>query len=501
MLRRRAVASVLAVIGALTACGGGPGVEAAQGSTSPSPFELTVVPHGFRLEAAGAGTDVQDWGSDEGGTEEPVTVLAPPGQDARGPGAVVVSATGFSGQQGGLDQSAAGYPTRDVRPLQVDGRRALFTPPGGGQNPSPWADLVVMKGPESRDVAVRVRARTLSRDEMVAIARAAVVPRDHELAPVVHDPPKGLAVVGSATAQVQAAVWAYAMPHSDAIPGLASTRSLAWSQGGSGIAALTLAGAPNDLSAVPAVALSGFDEARIAAVDVRGTAGLSVELGDRRRAVLVPTSWGDLLVVVATGAHAPPTSALVAMAASARQVDGARWAHLHVAAEGGPGLHPDPGAVELARGTVHGIEWLLQARPQRVRWPDQVHRTSLMPDECLKLSTLHRACAPAGATGTTERINTPFNGGDLLPDGFPPFVFVATSRDAVRVRIEQGDQVGESEIHRPGPGQIGGAVVFGFVDVSIWSPVCGSGPTSLARHTARVELLDAAGQRIRCLGA
>jgi hypothetical protein len=334
---------------------------------------------------------------------------------------------------------------------------------------------------------------------MVAVARAAVVPRDHELPPVVRDVPDGLALVGSTTAQVQAALWAGPVQHSDAIPGFASTRALAWTRGGSSVAALTVPGAPNDLAAVPALRLSGrVDDVHIRSVDVVGRVGLAVEIGARRRAVLVSTSWGDLLVVVATGDAAPSPSTLVEMAASARKVDDRRWSHLHATAEAGPGLHADRGAVELARGSVGGLGWLLQARPQVVRWRDGRYGSSLVPDECLKLSTLRRACAPGGAVGASERVNTPFNGGDLLPDDFPTFAFVLTESDATRVRVTQGDVVGEADFHRAGPGQIGGAVVF--VDISPWLTVCDS-PTSAADHTARVELLDAAGHRIRCLGA
>jgi hypothetical protein len=187
------------------------------------------------------------------------------------------------------------------------------------------------------------------------------------------------------------------------------------------------------------------------------------------------------------------------MAASARKVDEARWRALHVAAEGGPGLHADPGAVELSRGTADGRGWLLQARPQVVGWRDGRSRTSLVPDECLKLSTLRRACAQAGAVGVSERVNVPFNGGAQLPDGFPPFVLVLTESDAARVRVQYGETVGEGDVHRPGPGQIGGAVVF--IAASPWVTTCGAGPTSVENHAVRVELLDATGQRISCVGA
>jgi hypothetical protein len=306
-------------------------------------------------------------------------------------------------------------------------------------------------------------------------------------------------VVASTTAQLEGALRAYVGLHSDAVPGWPSTRAVAWSRGESTVAALTVAGAPNDVTAVPALVASGrLTGTRVAPIDVDGRSGLSVVMGDRRRAVIARTGWGDVLVVVANGPEPLPTTTLVELAASARPVDEARWDELRVAAEGGPGLHADPGAVELARGTVDGRGWLLQARPRVVRWRDGRFRTSPVPDECLKLSTFRRACATAGVEGASERVNIPVNDGDLLPDDFPPFVFVVTESDAARVRVEQGDTVGEAEVHRPRPGQTGGAVVF--VDVSIWSTVCDS-PTSATEHTAEVELLDAAGQRIRCLGA
>src|SRR5262245_14892521 len=65
--------------------------------TAASPFLVDGVPDGFRLEVAGRGTTSQEWGGDSFGSDEPFTVLAPPGADPGGPEAVIVSVTGYAG--------------------------------------------------------------------------------------------------------------------------------------------------------------------------------------------------------------------------------------------------------------------------------------------------------------------------------------------------------------------------------------------------------------------
>ena len=79
-----------------------------------SPFVVEDPPAGYQLVLAGRGDYAQTWSSDSFGDDEPVTVLAPPGEGADRPDAVMVSLTGYAGFQGGLDQAAALYVNRET---------------------------------------------------------------------------------------------------------------------------------------------------------------------------------------------------------------------------------------------------------------------------------------------------------------------------------------------------------------------------------------------------
>lgn len=61
------------------------------------------------------------------------------------------------------------------------------------------------------------------------------------------------------------------------------------------------------------------------------------------------TPGGDLLLVVAHGASQPSVADLVAVAVSVESATREEWDAFVERAWGGPGLHPDEGAVELAR--------------------------------------------------------------------------------------------------------------------------------------------------------
>jgi hypothetical protein len=87
-------------------------------------------PEGYQLVLAGRGDILQTWSSDSFGDDEPVTVLVPPGGDIAGRGAVTVSLTGYAGFEGGLEQAAVGYPAVQPEGFEIDGQRALYTPPG-----------------------------------------------------------------------------------------------------------------------------------------------------------------------------------------------------------------------------------------------------------------------------------------------------------------------------------------------------------------------------------
>lgn len=237
----RALAAAAAVsLGALAAgCGSGDNDETtstARGQNEPvggtsesSPFRVGHEPAGYRLVQAGQGSYSQEWGEDSTGTDEPVTVLAPPGESPGGPGEVRVSVTGFSGYQGGLAQASRGYLDDQREDFELDGRPAIYMPAheddDGGPEP---ADLVAEV---DDDLAVRVSAADASRDELAEIVDAVEPQDDHLLAPLVPDPPGDLQVVGSADADVAISLLASPYPSSESVPSSQRAHTAVWARG------------------------------------------------------------------------------------------------------------------------------------------------------------------------------------------------------------------------------------------------------------------------------
>jgi hypothetical protein len=528
----RVAAPALALVAALlaAACGGDDGGGTAGGgegdggraAVEPSPFTVEV-PDGFRPVMAGRGETPPDWGSDSFGTHEPFTVLAPPGEGPDSPEAVLVSVTGFEGYEGGLSQASAGYGSSE--PFDLDGAEAIFTPAGGddGNGGRQWADLVVVRGD---DLAVRVTAPSATQDELAAIAERVEPAADHLVAPAVPEPPEGLEVVGSVDADVIVSLTPYVEEFTDRGPGAETALGAGWLQappaeatgtgGGpevvtvqpgatplppeaaapevrSELAVLTLPGGSADLEAVGGLARAiAWVGVTTTEVDVAGRPGVVVEMAydsgpSLSRVLLTEAPWGDLLMVAATGTAdgAPDAAALTAVAASAREATAEEWEAFTIEATGGPGLAPDPGAQELARGTAGDVEWLLQA-------------VGGLPDDCLKLSTRERACASGGMRGGPGFVAYPMEG-QAEADGFPPFAIVSLAGvdAAASLRVTTPAGTAEADLHPVGDGGPLAAVVV--VDAP-GVPVCADTPEAPESvPTMRVEVLDAGGASLGCL--
>ena len=533
--RTAATASALAVALTLTgaACGGddrggtaaGEGASGRRATAEPSPFVVDA-PEGYRPVMAGRGETTPDWSSDSFGTHEPFTVLAPPGGGLDSPEAVVVSVTGFEGYQGGLNQASAGYGSSE--PFDLDGAEAIYTPAGDdGDGGTQWADLVVVRGD---DLAVRVTTPSGTQDELAAMAERVEPADDHLLAPAVPDPPDGLEVVGSVDADVIVSVSPYVEEFTDRGPGSDTALGAGWllgpSAGATGtgggptvitaeaatasppasapagpptpdvatsLAVLTLPGGAADLDALPGLSLSlSWSTVTTTEVDVGGRRGVVVEQVEEggltvRRTLVTEAPWGDLLLVATTGPADTvlPAEALATVAASARPATPEEWEAFTIEATGGPGLAPDPGAQELARGTVGDVEWLLQA-------------VGGMPDDCLKLSNRRRACASGGGRGGPGFVAYPMDG-EAEHNGFAPFavISVAGVDAAASVRVTTPAGSAEAELHPVGDGGPQAAVVV--VDQP-GEPVCAGDPEAPeTMPTMRVEVLDATGTSLGCL--
>ncbi|HET6950448.1 MAG TPA: hypothetical protein VFI47_08735 [Acidimicrobiales bacterium] len=527
---------------ATLACGEGDdartGSDGRHGASGATPFLVDAVPPGFRLATAGRGTGSQEWGEDSSGTDEPFTVLAPPGEDATSPSAVIVSVTGFEGYEGGLDQASAAYGP-DEQEFEVDGRRAIYSPPVPARDGEPprWADLVVVRGD---DLAVRVTTADAGRDELVDIARRAVPDDDHARAPAVPDAPDGLEVVGSVDAGVVISLSPYVQPDSDQVPGLDSGLSAGWLAGDvsatssgpgpevtvvgpAGVAAPAVGGPEADAAAEPtplvvtaypgdAADLDALplvrrvfhrEDVTLTSTTVAGRPAvlaetIDVEYDNVHRAVLTHAAWGDLVMASSRGPSAtvPTADQLVAMVASVRQATPEEWDAFVVEATGGPGLHPDDGAVELERGTVAGtrgdVDWLLQARPGAL-------------DACLKLSTRERACALGGGASTIDAAGrtTSMGSGGGDPDqdgGIPEFLVATIGVPGARLRVTTPSATAEGPLHRVPGADLWGGVVFadGLGTMATMCPGYPEPPEHMTPVT--VEVVDDAGVVAGCVG-
>lgn len=508
-------AAALLAASALRSSGGADeqALSAADGTTSTasSPFAVGWVPPGFEPFVAGMGTAVPLWGDDSSGTDEPFTVLAPPDRDD--PAAlVVVSVTGYAGYQGGFAQASAGFPG-DPAWFEVGGRQAIFTErrrlPGTSDadededEDETVSEIVVDRG---EDLAVRVVGRH-PRAELAAMASGAR-PQGRSQAPEV-DPPEGLDVVGRVDTDLVLALQAAAQPGIDEVPGPTSAHGAAWEREGSTLAVLTVPGAAGDLPALVAQPiLSRGTTVRELAVD--GSPAVLVErtyddCADapcevHARTTVSATSSGDLLIVRATGELPVVTSEeLVRVAASVSTTDPKAWDAFVVEAAGGPGLHADRGTVEVARGTQGTTEWLLQTTTVAADGslePGPRDGGDLGADPCLKTSVGRRVCASSGisavAWGTLQFTHAepdPALGG---------FLVVTSTIEAASMRATAGDEVATTTLVRL-PGTVPRWAGVAFV-ARPGLLTCGPTPADTPLDVMRVELLDAAGAPLLCLG-
>lgn len=491
--RRAPRGAPFAVLGLLllAGCGDAPPADEGPEAGAPSrPFAVGWVPPGFEPLAAGTGRGVQDWGEDSTGTDEPFTLLR------RGDDLVAVSVTGFEGYQGGLDQAVAGY--EEAERIEVDGHQArLFLAGPTTRHRFPWNDLVVVRGD---DLAVRVRG-ALGRDELVDLA-GRTEPDGRERPPTV-DPPDGFEVVGRATADLAVALEA-GVHDRDHPPGPPTAHGAGWMSANRTLAVMALPSGAGDPEALQGSnhRFTWWGESEVEATEVDGRPAYVARSRDPEctsscfeTATLATTAPnGDLLVVRTDGAPLLPTDDLLHVAASVTEAEAATWEAFTVAVQGGPGLHPDPGFDEVARGEQDGVTWLLQARPALPEHFDNLvvydgAEGGYWAEECLKLSTLRRACADHGSAGSadgTHYVSGATPGVHAGAADLSPFLVVVTEREAASVRIGGV----EAPLHRlPGTTPRWAAVVF------VEGP-----PFPLCHGEPRLELLDAAGAVVGCVG-
>lgn len=480
------------------------------------PFEVGWVPDGYRLSAIGIGTDEAEWDG-EMGSDEPYTVLDVGGTT------VIARVAPWEPMESELRwASSSGDRSPELFTLD-DGRAAAF---GEGQAAVPgsdvaaWNDLVVEVEP---GVALVVAGAELPKQTLVQVAEAIDPAIDRTAAPVVGDAPEAWTVLGSVQADGAVALTAEVRPRTSSIPGPVSAHAIGYDRalrpdGDPGLtdtlAVMTLPAGSIDLEALQVEPPPG-ESIGAAAVDVEGRPGHVIDsyarFGGRIRSLVTHGDGGASIVVTASGGTLPDADELARVAASVRRVDGAAWEQAIVDAFGGPGLRPDEGEIAVATGSFGDVDWLLQSRTTEV--PDGV--PGLVPgkvvnvDECLKLSTRRRLCIPGGLSGSAGGIavwNTASPGFDELR--LPPFVVVTSNEPrAVTARLSSGAQSVDVQLHQVPGGSVGN-VNAGLAVVDVPPGIiatCHPDPSELPEpptgtSTGRIDLLDASGAAIGCIG-
>ena len=334
---RGLVVVVMSLVLAACASGSANNSPSRPSSHPSAPFTIAAVPAGFELAAAERGQQFNPWGSDTFGTAEPFTVLARRGRGGSDPKLIVVSVTGFSGYEGGLDQAAPGRPGFDrATTFKVSGRRAIFTPAQVTTDGRRfvWSDLVVVR---KRDLAVRVRARNATKAQLLNVFER-VEASGKTQAPKVIDPPSGYQVVGSVDAGVVAVLNLDAATGeltNDAYrtgPGNPEVHRMKWSTNDrGGMTATTFPSRIGSVEAIPGYAAFSVGDEHITSrpVTVAGRRGIALEIrnsaGWNQLAVFTQTTWGNTVMVMAWGTTTPSVSELVAVAATIRPTSEATW--------------------------------------------------------------------------------------------------------------------------------------------------------------------------------
>ncbi len=510
-------AAVLVVVG----CGDATSGDAPRAEAHPFAVDPAAVPERYELVALGRGTDEPVWSS-ETGSDETLTVVEVDGR------AVHASIVDWEPMESELKwASRSGDREPEVFTL-VDGRPAAF----GEGHDGAWDDLVIEVGDTE---ALMIAAQDATRDELVAMVDHVVTDGDRTVAPVVRNAPEGWRVIGSVGMDAAVARSAEVRRRSNEVPGPASSFAMGWvdtlpvdHEGPPGsLSVMVLPGDSADLAALRAAAArrSGEQPEDPEPVEVDGRQGAivgsSVPFGGGGGVVtlFLESGTGALVVVTATGSRVLSTEELLALGASVHEIDPEQWEAERAATFGGPQLVADDGESEIARGEVDGIEWLLQtsstARPEGAVGFIGPDSTGLLPpvavqvDECLKLSTRQRACAGpsiGGAGGSLWVWN------DTLPqaDGveFPEFLIVVTPvTSAERVRISAGPEAIEGALSEVPGGmweQARAGVVVGSLPGGTPIPTCHPAPPDAPAgsdiYAFRIDLLDASGAEVGCVG-
>ena len=462
-----------AVLGGCTGSGG----ESATGSPLPAdrwpaeelapatPIRVGWVPDGYTLDIAEEGTRPPLLSDDSSGTIDPSLLLAPDDWDGSLGDVIAVGAVDCAGMQGGCSQALeigeAYAGSEGVEVFELDGRPATYREATGPSRSEGWPQVSVELDdvdPERETAdgdgpawALRVAAPSASRELLTEVLAAASL--DDDRLPVLSDVPDGWEVVSRTTAaQVDAADghvvrWQDGRVAADGYvltwfgpgasgPGARPTRLTVVSVDGSGSNLAALAALRGHASAVNR-AIDHIEE-----VEIGGRAGWLSEGADSA-GVVMALDGGGVVVVNAVGDDRLAMEDVRRVAESIEEIGGAAWQEQVEDLNGGPGLHPDPARLELARGTFEGTEWLVQgSRPDGPVDTDGVAGVPgpSWPDGCILLGDTRRVCESETTDGGPGALSgRTYYGRDdsgAVTEG-PVFVLGLVGPEVASVRIER----------------------------------------------------------------
>jgi len=411
------VTLVLAV--ALTACGDRGVIPVGQMDRTPlrsQGFTVGWVPDGYEAGPLAVPTREPVLSDDSVGGIEPYLVVAPDGWTDDPDEVVFVALVDGSANQGGLEQAVPGY-SNDI---EFGADRWRFPNGYGGDRPAdgPAAPRQVVVRVEA-ERGVRVHSERAPMRVIDALADAAGLDGNR---PTLTHVPAGWKVVAELSASAMAnldglALWPSQVRYLPTI-GAAGSHVRVWSRGDRvTLTVATIDGSPSELTAAGLLRRADVwrsGHGGTESIERTGDTWWSEHRNDgaRRLSRVALAPDGSLLLIsvaTQTGDPLPSRAELDRLAASVT-VDRAAW-DAELAAQRGAPPALRAGAVELERGEVGGIEWLLQATsgaedpievgPTPTTLPGEPSAAPQRVEPALHL-TGGRTLLPGGSTGTAH---------------------------------------------------------------------------------------------------
>lgn len=201
-------------------------------------------------------------------------------------------------------------------------------------------------------------------------------------------------------------------------------------------------------------------------------------------------------------------STLLRVADAVRPISQEAWDRLVVESQGGPGLYVDPQFFEVTRGSIGGVEWLLQAGPKKEITGsggisgDGSSSLGFLTDPCLKRLNRPPVCA-RDLLNFDSGLTSAFHEGREFVEGndpsFPRCLIVNVTADSDAVRITSRSRVSEVKMYPLGGNPARFAGVLFLPDDAVKFIQCAKTQAELRPPAFKLEFLKT-GRAVYCPG-